>query len=238
MVYRYRYRGYNRRRGIYKRKGYTMYKLYKNRSSTQQARQIYGLNKKLKAIQRKTRPEINIAPLVTTTMRSDQGTPIYTGSHVKLFSLQLTNLLSQDAPAVAGYARLEGRFARIQNITVKGTFSYYSASASLDSVSDLQRQPAYARVVIYQTKTSRSVDPDSSDVFSVTTAGTSNDSTGSAGTFLNNYALMRAPLALGLSRVAKVISDKLYTISDTRQSIMIKTKLKYVKIYHFNISIL
>ena len=190
MVYKYRGR-YNRRRGVYRRKGFTMYKLYKNRSSASQARQIYGLNKKLKAIQRKTRPEINIAPLVSTTMRSDQGTPIYTGSNVKLFSLQLTNLISHDATAVAGYARLEGRFARIQNITVKGTFSYYSATAGLSDSADLQRQPAYARVVIYQTKASRSVDPDSSDVFSVTTAGTNADSTGSNGTFLNNYALMR-----------------------------------------------
>lgn len=226
------YRKYRRTGNRYARKGkksYSMYKLYKNRSSGAQARQIYGLNKKLKYIQRRTRPEINIAPLVSTTMRSDQGTPIYTGSQVKLFSLQLTNIVSADAPATAGYARIEGRFARIQNITIKGTFSYYSASAGLDVVTDLQRQPAYARIVIYQTKASRSNDLDSSDVFSVTTAGTTADSTGSGGSFLNNYALMRAPLAVGLARVAKVISDKLYTISDTKQSIMIKTKLRYVK---------
>ena len=228
MVYR-KHGYYNRKRGVYKRKGYSMYKLYKNRSSASQARQIYGLNKKLKAIQRKTRPEINIAPLVSTTMRSDQGTPIYTGSNVKFFNLNLTNLISADATAIAGYARLDGRFARIQNITVKGTFSYLNADAGLSDAADLQRQPSYARVVIYQTKNSRSIELDSADVFSVTTSGTTVDSTGSSGTFLNNYALMRAPLALGLSRVAKVISDKLYTISDTKQSIMIKTKLKYVR---------
>lgn len=231
MAYPYRkYRRTNRsyvRRG---RSGYSMYKLYKSRSSGAQARQIYGLNKKLKRIQRLTKPEINIAPLVSTTMRSDQGTAIYTGSNVKLFGLNLTNMVSADAEAVAGYARLEGRFARIQNITIKGTFSYYNAIAGLSvAVQDLQRQPAYARVVIYQTKTARDAMPDSADVFSITTSGTSNDSTGSAGTLLSNYALMRAPLALGLARVAKVLSDKLYTISDTKQSIMIKTKLKYVR---------
>lgn len=207
-----------------------MYKLYKSRSSGAQARQIYGLNRKLKRIQRLTKPEINIAPLVQTTMRSDQGVSIYTGSNVKLFSLQLTNLISQDATATAGYARLEGRFARIQNITIKGTFSYHSAESGLiDSVADIQRQPAYARVVIFQTKNSRASEPDSADVFSISTAGTTADSTGSPGVLLNNYALMRAPLALGLARVAKVLSDKLYTISDTKQSIMIKTKLKYVR---------
>lgn len=230
MVYRYRGR-YNRRRGIYRRKGYSMYKLYKNRSSASQARQIYGLNKKLKAIQRKTRPEINIAPLVQSTMRSDQGSAVFTGSHVKLFGpVQLTNIIAQDANAQAGYARIEGRFARIQNITIKGTFTYLNASTgTILEGTDLQRQPAYARVVIYQTKTARTDPLGTQDVFALTTAGTVNDSTGSAGTLLNDYAIMRAPLAVGLARVAKVISDKLYTISDTKQSFMIKTKLKYVK---------
>lgn len=226
----YRYRGYyNRKRGTYRRKGYSMYKLYKNRSSASQARQIYGLNKKLKAIQRKTRPEINIAPLVSSTMRSDQGQTLYTGLNVKWYSLNLTNLISQDATAVAGYARLEGRFARIQNITIKGTFTYLNADAGLSDAADLQRQPAYARVVIFQTKTARTDAVGYNDVFSISTAGTVADSTGSSGTLLSNYGVMRAPLAVGLARVAKVISDKLYTISDTKQSIMLKTKLKYVK---------
>ena len=228
----YRYRGYyNRKRGTYRRKGYSMYKLYKNRSSASQARQIYGLNKKLKAIQRKTRPEINIAPLIQNTYRSDQGTTVYTGAHVKFFGpLQLTNVISQDANPQTGYARLEGRFARIQNITVKGTFTYLGASTgSILEGTDLQRQPAYARVVIYQTKTTRSDDLSFGDVFSSSTAGTVKDSNNTEGSVLTDYALMRAPLALGLARKAKIISDKLYTISDTRQSIMLKTKLKYVK---------
>lgn len=229
MAFRSKYRRYRssyRRRG---RSGYTMYKLYKNRSSKAQSRQIYGLNKKLKRIQRLTKPEINIAPLVSTTMRSDQGTPIYTGSPVKLFSLQLTNLVAQDAPAQAGFARIEGRFARIQNITIKGTFSYYSPSAGLNVVTDLQRQPAYARIVIYQTKVARNAELDSSNVFSLTTEGTVADSASAVRTFLPPYGLMRAPLALGLARTAKVLSDKLYMVSDTKQSIMIKTKLKYVR---------
>ena len=158
MVY---YRKYRRTgRSTYRRRGrsgYSMYKLYKSRSAGAQARQIYGLNKKLKAIQRKTRPEINIAPLVQSTFRSDQGTAVYTNSNVKFFGpIQLTNLISQDATAQTGFARLEGRFARIQNITIKGTFTYLNPTAGVNiGVQDLQRQPAYARVVIYQTKTTR-----------------------------------------------------------------------------------
>ena len=125
--YRRTRNGYTRRR----RSGYSMYKLYKNRSSAAQSRQIYGLNKKLKRIQRLTKPEVNIAPLVSTTMRSDQGAAIFAGSNVKRFQIQLTNLVSQDADAVANYARLEGRFARIQNITVKGTLTYLNAFTPL-----------------------------------------------------------------------------------------------------------
>ena len=231
MVY---YRKYRRTGNRYARKsksGYSMYKLYKNRSSAAQSRQIYGLNKKLKRIQRLTKPEINIAPLVQTTYRSDQGTTVFSGSNVKFFGpLQLTNLVNQDATPQSGFARLEGRFARIQNITIKGTFTYLSGEAGLvDRVSDLQRQPSYARVVIYQTKATRSDDMSFGDVFSSSTAGTVKDSNNTEGSLLGNYALMRAPLALGLARKAKIISDKLYMISDTKQAVMIKTKLKYVR---------
>ena len=232
MVYgRRNTRKYNRRTGIYKRKNYSMYKLYKNRSSGAQARQIYGLNKKLKWIQQRTRPEINIAPLVQNTLRSDQGTTVYSGAHVKYFGpISLTNLISQDATAQTGFARLEGRFARIQNITIKGTFTYLNGSVGAAvTIDDLQRQPAYARIVIFQTKTTRSDDLTFADIFSSSTAGTVRDSNNTDGTLLGDYALMRAPLALGLARKCKVVSDKLYFISDTKQAIMIKTKLNYVK---------
>ena len=73
MVFYRKYRrtgsGYARRG----RSGYSMYKLYRKRSSAAQARQIYGLNKKLKRIQRLTKPEINIAPLVQGSLQSSEG---------------------------------------------------------------------------------------------------------------------------------------------------------------------
>lgn len=230
MVYYKKYRRTGNRYARRSKNSYSMYKLYKSRNSGAQARQIYGLNKKLKRIQRLTKPEINIAPLVQNTLRSDQGLTVFTGSNVKFFGpLQLTNVISQDATAQTGFARLEGRFARIQNITIKGTFTYLNSSAGLDIVTDLQRQPAYARVVIYQTKVTRSDDMSFGDVFSTSTAGTVKDSNNTEGSLLGNYALMRAPLALGLARKAKIISDKLYMISDTKQAVMIKTKLRYVR---------
>ena len=76
MVYYRKYRRTGRgyaRRG---RSGYSMYKLYKSRSSGAQSRQIYGLNRKINRIERMTKPEIKIAPLVqySITDTTEAGT--------------------------------------------------------------------------------------------------------------------------------------------------------------------
>lgn len=212
-----------------RRTTFSKYGTYRYRSSASQARQIYLLNKKINAIMKRTKPEVNIAPLISRTFSSDSGTAVSASTNVKYFGpVELTNLVGQDSAGVNGFARVEGRFARIQNITVKGTFTYLKSDAGQIGAVDLQRQPAYARVVIYQTKTSRETSL-GLEIFSITTAGTVKDSTNSDGTALGNYALMRAPLSLGLARKCKIMSDKLYMISDTKQAINIKTKLKYVK---------
>lgn len=232
MVYRNRKGYYNRRRGIYRRKGYSMYKLYKNRSGAAQARQIYGLNKKLKFIERKTRPEINIAPLVQGTILSTDGnTLLGVSSNVRVSGpINLTNLLGVGQTGQNGYASIEGRFARLQNITMKGLFTYDVASTGPDatpSYADLQRMISYLRIVIVQTKATRSsAAPANSDIWSSDTQGSDTLQTATA---LNQFAAVRAPLQYGLARIAKVLSDKTYMISDTRQAVNIKTKLKYVK---------
>lgn len=216
--YRRTGRGYARRG----RPGYSMYKLYKSRSSAAQARQIYGLNKKLKRIQRLTKPELNIAPLVQGALQSDEGGNVYNG--VRIYGpTKLTNLVSADMSGASSNtnALLDGRFARIQNITMKGVFTYDNAAEV-----DTQRMVCYMRIVLFQTKASRAQDINYSDVFSTTIAGTK--STGTSND-LNAYSMIRAPLKYGLSRVAKVLSDKTYTISDTKQAVNVKTKLRFVR---------
>lgn len=230
MVYSNRKGYYNRRRGIYRRKGYSMYKLYKNRSGAAQARQIYGLNKKLKFIERKTRPEINIAPLVQGTILSTDGSTLMgVSANVRVSGpINLTNLLGVGQTAQNGYASIEGRFARLQNITLKGLFTYDTASVgTTPSYSDLQRMVSYLRIVIVQTKATRSsAAPANSDIWSSDTQGSDTLQTATA---LSQFAAVRAPLQLGIARIAKVLSDKTYMISDTKQAINIKTKLRYVK---------
>lgn len=227
------YRKYRRTRNRYARKGrsgYSMYKLYKSRSSGAQARQIYGLNKKLKAIQRRTRPEINIAPLVQGVMSTQSGGVV--SNYVRMFDpVNLTNLLPEGSTPDASNAVLDGRFARIQNITLKGIFCYNTiglGEAPPYDVSDMQRMNAYLRIVIIQTKATRGSSISYADVWTRNNAGTVTP-TGVSPTPLTAFATIRAPLQLGLARIGKVISDRTYMISDTRQAVNIKTKLKYVK---------
>ena len=86
---------------------------------------------------------------------------------------------------------------------------------------DLQRMIAYLRIVIIQTKATRSaLAPANSDIWSSTVQGS--DTTTENPTALNEYAAVRAPLQYGLSRIAKVLSDKTYMISDTKQAVNIK----------------
>lgn len=239
MVYSNRKGYYNRRRGTYRRKGYSMYKLYKNRSGAAQARQIYGLNKKLKWIERKTRPEINIAPLVQGTILSTDGNTL-TGvsANVRVTGpINLTNLRTAEQTAQTGSVEIGGRFARLQNITMKGLFTYDVASTGSDaspSYADLQRMVSYLRIVIVQTKSTRSSSaPANSDIWSSDTQGSNTLTTSPA---LTQFAAVRAPLQFGLARIAKVLSDKTYMISDTRQAVNIKTKLKYVKNWYKSIT--
>lgn len=222
MVYYRKYRrtgkGYARRG----KSGYSMYKLYKSRSSGSQARQIYGLNKKLKAIQRRTKPEIMIAPLVQGSFLSNTGGTLTNG--VRIFSARLTNLStipgSGSTPSNT-LAYTEGRFARIQNITLKGIFTYNNG----DTINDQQRMLGYLRIVLVQLKVTRETSVDN-DIFSTTIAGTNSSGTSAA---LTEYSMIRAPLKYGSARAVKFLSDKTYMISDTKQAVNIKTKLKYVR---------
>ena len=230
-----RYRSSYRRGGKYR---YSMYKLYKNRSSKAQSRQIYGLNKKIKWIQRRTRPEINIAPLIDESLKSDyasgdiqpetfSGAPlgivIYRRELVRMRPDTYTGQLN------AGEFKVNGRFARLQNLTIKGIFTYsdMSVAAVTDDGLDLQRMPAYLRIVLVQTRVTRTQYPGFNDVFQLRTSGSNEEAT--AGPVLSPYGLIRAPLAIGVSRVGKVVSDKTYSLSDTKQAVNVKTKLKYVR---------
>lgn len=236
MVYyrKYRSRRYGRRGN---RRTLSSYSIATRTSAKAQSRQIYALRRRMTRIQRLTKPEIKIAPLVNGALATDEGT-IPTGyTNVRVFLGQtLSNIVSESTnnPG-AGVAVLDGRFARLQSITLKGIVTYRTSVITGEGdyppeYADLQRSMAMMRVVILQLKSTRSNGlPAPSDVWSYTIAG-SDQVEGT--TYLTPLALMRGPLRLGLGRIAKVLSDKTYMLSDTRQAVNIKTKLRYLKSWY------
>lgn len=217
MVYR-KFARYNRSRRI-RRRGFakfSKYNTYRNRSSVAQASQIYRLNKKINYIQKLNKPEIKIAPLVQNTFTTPAS-----ANATRPNGYVLTNLVNEDTTTVpTGYVKVNGRFARMQSMKITGTFTY---TKNLTSNLDMQRMPCYLRIVIVQLRAARTDEIRTDDVWTLTTEA------GGAGTALSEYNKLRAPLAVGLARKAKVLSDKRYQISDTRQSVDIKTNLRYIR---------
>lgn len=214
-----RYASYRRYRKYLRRTpktSFSKYSTYKNRTSKAQAYQIYRLNKKINYIQHRTKPEVKIAPLVQGSFTTPTNANASRSS-----GYIMTNFVSEDTATVpAGYVKINGRFARMQSMKITGTFAY---TKNLTSNLDMQRMPCYLRVVIVQLRAARTDEIRTDDIWTLTTEP------GGAGTALSEYGKMRAPLATGLARKAKVLSDKKYMISDTRQSVDIKTKLKFIK---------
>ena len=238
MVYYRRYRR-TTRRGYARRRTLSSYSIATRTSAKSQSRQIYALRRRIARIQRLTKPEIKIAPLVSGGMRLSNGTVPsgYIRARVYL-PVNLSNVVAASTTSPGtGVAVLGGRFARLQSIVLKGHLSY-TADALIGGTgdnfppeyADLQRGPAMMRIVIIQLKATRSNGlPAPSDVWSYTTSG-SDQAEGS--TYMTDIALLRAPLRLGVGRIAKVLSDKTYMLSDTCQAMNIKTKLKYLKSWY------
>lgn len=202
--YRRTRRTYTRRSA--KRSGYrtfSRYSTYRHRSSKAQAYQIYALNRKVQRIQRLTRPE--------TIIRNGTLTDISTGG---AYVFDLTPLIPRTEDPETGVTSgdFNGNFARLNSLTYYGNAVITSPSASTE--------PRQFRVVIVQTKSTRSSDLETNDILRTET----ND----------GPLIVNGPLSDGTSRVAKVLSDKKYTLSFQRPIVSIKTKLKYLRNYYID----
>ena len=205
---------------------FSKYSTYKNRSSKAQAYQIYRLNKKINWIQKRTKPETNISPILSRTFSHTWNDEATTHPLLVYSSSALTNLRPEGTTPDPQYSVLKGRFARLQSLTLKGILSYnvpgYESDGATspsdvpfpDRFMDLQRMPVLMRLVMIQTRTTRGAGLAQADVFNPD---------------LQNLAAIRGPLATGLSRIAHVLCDKQYMISDTSQIKNIKVKCKYLK---------
>ena len=209
-----------------RRTTFSKYGTYRNRSSAAQARQIYLLNKRISSIMKRTKPEINISPILTRTFSNVWNDEATSHPNTTYQSATLTNLAPEGVSPSDQYSVLKGRFARLQSLTVKGLLTFSVAGYETDGTAaqdptvpfperymDLQRMPVLMRLVMVQTRTTRGQSLSQADIFNPD---------------LTDLAAIRGPLATGLSRIAKVLCDKQYSISDTSQVRNVKVKCKYI----------
>lgn len=199
------YRRYARRR-TYRRKTLSNYRIATRTSARSQAKQIYALKRRINVIQRRTKPEILITRRTGTPLVSDGSfTPVtglatfaYGGGSVSSFQPQLPTS-GTETNGGAGVLS-PNRFARLLSFKLTGSISYSGTPQTTAT-------PYVLRVVIVQTRTTRS------------------DTVGANDIFLDSNPVFNS-LQSGLARTARVLSDKRYYLSYQRPVIAIKTVLK------------
>lgn len=188
MAFRYRrsgrrYRGYTRRRTL------SSYNIATRTGSRSQAKQIYALNKRVTAIQRRTKPEI------MTFTQELIGTPQFssTGGFCQISAVNPDQ--NTDNP-------MQGNFARLLSCKLYGSITYTTMSETV--------QPISFRVVILQTMATRGTSPTASDIFNGVTTSSSTLTGTEARTAIFG------PLSNGLARSFKVLNDRKFYLSYQR----------------------
>ena len=146
-----------------------------------------------------------------TLIRHGTLTDISTGGG---YVFDLTPLIPRTEDSSTGVTTgdFEGNFARLNSLTYYGNAVLSSPSAS--------SEPRQFRVVIVQTKATRPSDLEANDILRTET----ND----------GAIIINGPLSDGAGRVAKILSDKKYTVSFQNPIVNIKTKLKYLRNYYLD----
>lgn len=192
----------------------TSYKIATKTSARAQARQIYALARRISAIQRRTRPE------TVVIQRSGQPVSDFTAgiaswytqagttNTVQSIGPQLGPIVNTSIGSTESTAGVPNNFARLLSFTLYGDIRYAEYANTTT--------PFTVRIVVLQTKTTRNSVISGNDVF--TTANTGNSA----------FAQVFGPLQVGLSRTARVLSDKRYTLSYQRPSVTIKTRIRYL----------
>lgn len=212
------YRRYARRRTA-RRKTLSNYKIATRTSARSQAKQIYALKKRINYIQKRTKPEIMIARKtaspITVSSATVMGAPVNfllgnSGAYLPYFSIPL-GVTDSDYNNLAS-GSTTNRFARQLSYTLYGDVSYTSIASNVE--------PCTLRVVILQSKSTRANFITYGDVFSPAPASQIASSA------------VYGPLQTGLSRTAKVLSDRRYYLSYQRPVVRIKTTLKRLMNYY------
>ena len=206
------YRRYARRGRTARRRTLSNYRIATRTGAKAQSRQIYALKKRINYIQRRTKPEILITRRTGAPIVSDGVfTPVtglvnfaYGGGSVATFQPQLPTI-GTESNGGAGVLS-PNRFARQLSFKLTGSISYSDTPTA-------NATPYVLRVVILQTRATRS------------------DLVGANDIFLDSNPVFNS-LQTGLARTARVLSDRRYYLSYQRPVIAIKTVLKRLLNYY------
>lgn len=208
MAYYRSYRRSTRRRTG--RRALSSYSIATRTGAKSQSKQIYYLNKKINRIQRLTKPEIVISEHQAAAITPPLAVVNWkygTSGAQSYLSPSLGSALNDINTGSASVS--SNNFARLNSFTLYGNWQY--------SVVSNTSVPEAMRIVIVQTRTTRSTSLNTSDIFS-------GDGTATPNPFIQVYG----PLQKGLARTCKVLSDKRYQLNWQHPSVTIKTKLRYL----------
>lgn len=199
------------------------YKIATKTSARAQARQIYALKRQIQRIQSRTKPETVVIQRTAQDISPGDNSVMY--GTVQWFTQTTTasgvvpGLAPQLGPSVnttagdtGSSAGVPNNFARLLSFTLYGDFRY---EEYVDT-----NNPFTLRIVIVQSKTTRNSVIGPNDVFTSSNTGAS------------AFAQVFGPLQCGLSRTARVLSDKRYTLSYQRPTVTIKTRLRYLSSFY------
>lgn len=200
------YRRYYRRRRTSRRRTLSNYRIATRTGARAQAKQIYALKKRINYIQKRTKPEILITRRTATPIISDGSITTVIGNVQFAYGSGATGSFQPQLPLPT--TELNGgsgvlspdRFARLHSFKLTGSINY--ADTPTVSVT-----PYVLRMVILQNRQTRSALVTPADVF------------------LDTNPVFNS-LQTGLSRTARVLSDRRYYLSYQRPVIAIKTVLK------------
>lgn len=175
----------------------------KGRSS--QANQIWALKKKLFGYIKRTRPETQILQLSSNTVLNAISNT--TGGGVNLVSWQYP---TQDTPFGAIQPTITGDFARLYNCLIEGVFRFTDTAS--------EGHPISLRLVAVQTTKTRAQDVQINDVFRRSVGSSSGPV--DADTTTGNALAVFGPLQSGISSLARVLYDRVYTLQPNKVSSM------------------
>lgn len=208
MVYRRRLtrRRYNRRGG----RTLSSYHIATRTSARAQARQIYSLNRRITAIQRRTKPEIRV---------SQPSAQLYapTGTSTDGYGWGSIYYISPNAMQGTGGISTDGYMCRLLSGTVYFNANYSSMTTTV--------QPITYRVTIIQTKAGLSQNQiQFQDVYNNDSNNSASlpDWSPSAGVSVNSTIsqnLVFGPLQNNITRFARVLYDKKFVLSYQRPQI-------------------